>query len=381
MALSPKLILDISQSQMENLSLNCTVIKVENASDNDSNNNSPLSQHQNYKENDIKYTDLDMSVPSTVSFYEATTSVSSSSGNSTRKRKVAKNIDEHIEQNSGISQHFQACSPVDMESDAKRFRFDNGSFESAATVPTTIFKYCLNNNDESSYYSHDIKNHHPYSINENSASPLPYGYSSSYPSVDLNHHHYYYSQQSQLPEQVQQFNAQNIRTSSEIIDQQQQPQSTNDKRLQIVKDKLQKIKNKKIKLPRKQNAVRESFEQNKALRSMANVRERQRTQSLNEAFGALRKIVPTLPSDKLSKIQTLKLASSYIDFLCNMLATTESMSEERSSISSASSSPAQCLQAFQNGSTMSPIVPNEKLSYMFNVWRMEGEWNNSAKIE
>lgn len=44
-------------------------------------------------------------------------------------------------------------------------------------------------------------------------------------------------------------------------------------------------------------------------RVMANVRERQRTQSLNEAFQSLRKIIPTLPSDKLSKIQTLKLAS------------------------------------------------------------------------
>ena len=47
----------------------------------------------------------------------------------------------------------------------------------------------------------------------------------------------------------------------------------------------------------------------------ATVRERQRTQSLNEAFAKLREIVPTLPSDKLSKIQTLKLASRYIDFL------------------------------------------------------------------
>ena len=50
-------------------------------------------------------------------------------------------------------------------------------------------------------------------------------------------------------------------------------------------------------------------------RVLANVRERQRTQSLNEAFAALRKIIPTLPSDKLSKIQTLKLAARYIDFL------------------------------------------------------------------
>ena len=47
----------------------------------------------------------------------------------------------------------------------------------------------------------------------------------------------------------------------------------------------------------------------------ANIRERDRTKSLNEAFSKLREIVPTLPSDKLSKIQTLKLASNYIDFL------------------------------------------------------------------
>ena len=54
-------------------------------------------------------------------------------------------------------------------------------------------------------------------------------------------------------------------------------------------------------------------------RILANVRERQRTQSLNDAFGQLRKIIPTLPSDKLSKIQTLKLATRYIDFLYQVL--------------------------------------------------------------
>lgn len=50
-------------------------------------------------------------------------------------------------------------------------------------------------------------------------------------------------------------------------------------------------------------------------RITANIRERQRTQSLNDAFASLRKIIPTIPSDKLSKIQTLKLASGYIAFL------------------------------------------------------------------
>ena len=50
----------------------------------------------------------------------------------------------------------------------------------------------------------------------------------------------------------------------------------------------------------------------------ANKRERQRTESLNKAFSSLREIVPTLPSDKLSKIQTLRLASKYIDFLSHV---------------------------------------------------------------
>ena len=54
-------------------------------------------------------------------------------------------------------------------------------------------------------------------------------------------------------------------------------------------------------------------------RVIANVRERQRTQSLNEAFASLRHIIPTLPSDKLSKIQTLKLATNYIEFLNSLL--------------------------------------------------------------
>merc|ERR1712224_378053 len=56
-----------------------------------------------------------------------------------------------------------------------------------------------------------------------------------------------------------------------------------------------------------------------AQRNQANVRERMRTQSLNEAFANLRQSIPTMPSDKMSKIQTLKLASDYIGFLYTVL--------------------------------------------------------------
>lgn len=318
MALSPKLILDISQSQMENLSLSCKMIKVENSSDNDSNNNSPNGPHHNHNHHhhhmhhnnnnnhtDMKYTDLDLSVPSTVSFYEQQPSVVPSSGNSTRKRRVSTKS-THDEHN---NQHFQ-CSPIDVDGDAKRFRFDIENYESPV-VPTTIFKYCLNNNDES-YYSHDMK-HDQYGMTESSESQSPYEYSAAsqmYSGVDMNHH-YYYSQSNnhQIPEQVQQFNVRNTTKPTPELLAVEPPRSSSDKCLQIVKEKIHKIKTKKLKLPRKMSPIRCDPEQNKQLRCMANVRERQRTQNLNDAFQSLRKIIPTLPSDKLSKIQTLKLAT------------------------------------------------------------------------
>uniref|UniRef100_A0ACB8F6Z1 Transcription factor 15 n=1 Tax=Sphaerodactylus townsendi TaxID=933632 RepID=A0ACB8F6Z1_9SAUR len=55
-------------------------------------------------------------------------------------------------------------------------------------------------------------------------------------------------------------------------------------------------------------------------RQAANARERDRTQSVNMAFTALRTLIPTEPVDrKLSKIETLRLASSYISHLANVL--------------------------------------------------------------
>ena len=53
-------------------------------------------------------------------------------------------------------------------------------------------------------------------------------------------------------------------------------------------------------------------------RQQANVRERERTKQLNTAFGLLRDIIPTLACDKLSKIQTLKLAGLYLTFLIDL---------------------------------------------------------------
>ncbi|XP_059160094.1 uncharacterized protein LOC131943818 isoform X2 [Physella acuta] len=102
----------------------------------------------------------------------------------------------------------------------------------------------------------------------------------------------------------------------------------------------------------------QSPEELQAQRCLANVRERQRTESLNEAFSQLRKIIPTLPSDKLSKIQTLKLACRYIDFLFQILRSDETEMKYF---------PSSC-----------SYMAHERLSYAFSVWRMEGAWHMSG---
>ncbi|XP_064648506.1 twist-related protein-like [Lineus longissimus] len=106
------------------------------------------------------------------------------------------------------------------------------------------------------------------------------------------------------------------------------------------------------------NPSTQNFEEIQNQRVLANVRERQRTQSLNDAFSQLRKIIPTLPSDKLSKIQTLKLATKYIDFLYQVLR-----NDERD------------LKFGGSHGNSCSFVANERLSYAFSVWRMEGAWS------
>ncbi|NXD68865.1 TWST2 protein, partial [Eolophus roseicapillus] len=106
----------------------------------------------------------------------------------------------------------------------------------------------------------------------------------------------------------------------------------------------------------KRSPAPQPFEDVHAQRVIANVRERQRTQSLNDAFAELRKIIPTLPSDKLSKIQTLKLAARYIDFLYQVLQSDE----------------------LDHKVASCNYLAHERLSYAFSVWRMEGAWSMSA---
>ncbi|XP_076049806.1 48 related 1 [Oratosquilla oratoria] len=56
-------------------------------------------------------------------------------------------------------------------------------------------------------------------------------------------------------------------------------------------------------------------------RQAANMRERKRMQSINDAFEGLRAHIPTLPYEKrLSKVDTLRLAIGYISFLADLVA-------------------------------------------------------------
>ena len=135
-----------------------------------------------------------------------------------------------------------------------------------------------------------------------------------------------------------------------------------------------------------------SYEELQMQRSQANVRERQRTKNLNEAFTELRKIVPTMPSDKLSKIQTLKLASHYIDFLWKILENDDENSAtktEHESCNSFTTNPSSSISPTSTVFNISKPCPTtssstsgyeakEGLSYAFNVWRMEGVWRSSS---
>ena len=60
---------------------------------------------------------------------------------------------------------------------------------------------------------------------------------------------------------------------------------------------------------------------NPCQRKAANIRERTRMLSLNDSFDRLRTQIPTFPYEKsLSRIETLRLAISYISFMSELLS-------------------------------------------------------------
>ena len=79
-------------------------------------------------------------------------------------------------------------------------------------------------------------------------------------------------------------------------------------------------------------------------RSAANLRERRRMKCINEAFEGLRNHIPTLPYEKrLSKVDTLRLAICYINFLTELVSSHDEMNETRGSGTSQYESPRKVL--------------------------------------
>ena len=66
--------------------------------------------------------------------------------------------------------------------------------------------------------------------------------------------------------------------------------------------------------------VEAQIQQPRIVKDVTNKKERRRTQSINTAFSDLRCCIPNVPTDtKLSKIKTLRLAISYIQYLMQQL--------------------------------------------------------------
>ncbi|XP_053104159.1 transcription factor 15 [Hemicordylus capensis] len=96
-------------------------------------------------------------------------------------------------------------------------------------------------------------------------------------------------------------------------------------------------------------------------RQAANARERDRTQSVNTAFTALRTLIPTEPVDrKLSKIETLRLASSYISHLANVLLLGEGCEDGQPCLSALYGSKGGMVEAKQPRSICTFCLSNQR---------------------
>lgn len=74
----------------------------------------------------------------------------------------------------------------------------------------------------------------------------------------------------------------------------------------------------------------------KPRKNTANKKERRRTLSINSAFSNLRECIPNVPQDtKLSKIKTLRLATTYIEYLMGLLSESESENEGQGQVGQA----------------------------------------------
>ena len=91
-------------------------------------------------------------------------------------------------------------------------------------------------------------------------------------------------------------------------------------------------------------------------RNAANARERARMRVLSKAFGRLKTTLPWVPADtKLSKLDTLRLASCYIAHLRNVLAEDEASGKQGEEENKKAKRPAESSKTRKTGD--SPIHP------------------------
>ncbi|KAF6720398.1 Pancreas transcription factor 1 subunit alpha [Oryzias melastigma] len=108
-------------------------------------------------------------------------------------------------------------------------------------------------------------------------------------------------------------------------------------------------------LLRRRRRMRSEMEMQQ-LRQAANVRERRRMQSINDAFEGLRSHIPTLPYEKrLSKVDTLRLAIGYINFLAELV---QSDLPIRNSSSDAHAQPKKVIICHRGTRSPSPSDPD-----------------------
>lgn len=109
-------------------------------------------------------------------------------------------------------------------------------------------------------------------------------------------------------------------------------------------------------------------------RVMANERERERTKSLNQALEILRNKLPLSVAEKRSKIQTLRAAKEYIEFLAlqNNEHSTSSLDEDQ--LTSPDNSGQHQTKTLHNGqatSTSNDQQPDSPLTYKFYKFRLK----------
>lgn len=364
MSASPKVFLDISQSGMENYSNQdnnlaqmeqvVRMIKLEQEE------YSPA--YQDYEEDmNLPRSDI-LTVSPNSNYYDSPT------GLKPKKRKNV--IDESEEYH---QQHYNSYNNnynigVQEVLDQKKFRQDNQELNNHQ-VPYINGKVYMTPADLYRYYEHNFSsNYNNYNNNNNNQNitnqnyqnqqqqcynPVPVVSAPVSVSVPINvpvgNPYYFYAQESSIQQEVKYYPSEESSQSPpqypqysafpQQAEQQPVPQTINEfftpevvmetdpqtpqtpqtvetpsegtpEKLKPVRARIHRIRTQRVKPKTIPKILDPSKDLDvKVIRSMANVRERQRTQSLNDAFFQLRRIIPSKPSDKLSKIQTLKLAA------------------------------------------------------------------------